>query len=597
MYQQDIRGIAPHNLKELFWRLYKPHKTYVLFFFIFSGLIGLNGLVNSYLMKMIVDILNYTESKTFSYKAVLGPAIFIVLNFELHNLSWRGINYINLKISPLVKNILTSQAFNYIHLQSRPFFQDGLSGSISNNITMLADNIEAITNTISPRLVRGIVHMVVALLTTYFVHPLFSLALFVWATGFMGVSLLFAKKIRSLAYSWTKSQSQVAGHIVDSVMNASSVKLFSQSRFELSVLQKSLNVMKEKFQDKEKFFLKFYFVQGLSVTCLVAYTVYLLIQLRMVNQVTIGDFAFILGMLLYFAENIWDFTEQIDLLNKAIGKCNHSLQTLYQPLEILDHSSAKHLYIKEGKIRFENVSFYYKHALPLFQHMTLEISPGQKVGLVGYSGSGKSTFVNLLMRLYDVIDGQILIDDQNIKFITQESLHKAIGMIPQDPSLFHRSIKENILYGNPKASEQEILEAAHKANAHDFIMKLPQGYESRVGERGTKLSGGQRQRIAVARAILKNSPILILDEATSQLDSVTENIIQGSIKDWMRDRTTLVIAHRLSTVMDMNRILVFDKGYIVEDGTHDELLALSGTYKKLWDAQVGGFLPTTETPR
>lgn len=594
MYQQDIRGIAPNNLRELFKSLYKPHKTYMLFFFIFSGLIGLHGLVNSYLMKAIIDALTSIEGKTFSYEIALWPAVFIVLNFELHNLSWRGINYINLRIAPLVRNKLISQAFEYIHLQSMHFFQESLSGSTSNNITMLADNVEEIASRILPRLIRGIVHMVIALIATYFVNPLFSIALFVWAGGFTGVSLLFAKKIRSLADSWTKSQSQVSGHIVDSVMNFSSVKLFSQSQFELSLLQNSLNVMKQKFQTKEKFFLKFYFLQGLSVTCLVAYAVYLLIQLRMSNQVTIGDFAFILGMLLYFTENVWDFTEQIDILNKAVGKCNHSLKALFQPIEILDNPNAKPLRIKEGKIKFENASFHYKQATPLFQHKSIEILPGQKVGLVGYSGSGKSTFVNLLMRLYDVIEGQILIDGQNIQLVTQESLHKAIVMIPQDPSLFHRSIKENILYGNPKATDKEVIEAARKANAHDFIMKLPQAYESHVGERGVKLSGGQRQRIAIARAILRNSPILVLDEATSQLDSVTENMIQGSLEELIKDRTTLIIAHRLSTVLHMDRILVFDKGCIIEDGSHNELLALNGTYKKLWDAQVGGFLPTTE---
>ncbi len=594
MYQENIRGIAPNNLMELFWSLYKPYKAYMLFFFIFSGLIGLNGLVNSYLMKVIIDALTYIEGKTLSYKTVLWPAIFIILNFELNNLSWRGINYINLRIAPDVRNKLISQAFEYIHLQSMHFFQESLSGSTSNNITMLADNVEEIASRILPRLIRGTVHVVIALITTYFINPLFSIALFVWSCCFTGVSLFFAKKIRSLADNWTKSQSQVSGHIVDSVINFSSVKLFSQSQFELSLLQNSLNVMKQKFQTKEKFFLKFYFLQGLSVTCLVTYAVYLLIQLKISNQVTIGDFAFILGMLLYFTENVWDFTEQIDILNKAVGKCNHSLKALYQPIEILDNPNAKPLCIKEGKIKFENASFHYKQKTPLFEHKSIEILPGQKVGLVGYSGSGKSTFVNLLMRLYDVVEGQILIDGQNIQLVTQESLHKAIVMIPQDPSLFHRSIKENILYGNPKATDEEVIEAARKANAHDFIMQLPQAYESHVGERGVKLSGGQRQRIAIARAILRNSPILVLDEATSQLDSVTENMIQESLKELIKGKTTLIIAHRLSTVLHMDRILVFDKGRIVEDGSHNQLLALNGIYKKLWDAQVGGFLPTAE---
>ena len=212
------------------------------------------------------------------------------------------------------------------------------------------------------------------------------------------------------------------------------------------------------------------------------------------------------------------------------------------------------------------------------------------MGLVGYSGSGKSTFVNLILRLYDVTDGAIFIDEQNIRDITQDSLHENIAMIPQDPILFQRNLMDNIRYGRIDATNEEVIESAKEAYAHEFIIKLPQGYDSLVGERGIKLSGGQRQRVAIARAALKNAPIMILDEATSQLDSVTEALIQGSLWKLMQNKTTIVIAHRLSTLLHMDRILVFDKGKIVEDGTHDNLLAKNNLYKKLWDAQVGSFL-------
>jgi len=218
------------------------------------------------------------------------------------------------------------------------------------------------------------------------------------------------------------------------------------------------------------------------------------------------------------------------------------------------------------------------------------IKPGQKVGLVGYSGSGKSTFVNLILRLFDVTEGAIKIDGQDIREVTQDSLHEAIAMIPQDPSLFHRSIFENILYGRKDATNEEVIKAAKRAYAHEFIVTLSQGYDTQVGERGVRLSGGQRQRIAIARAILKNAPILILDEATSQLDSVTEIEIQQSLWNLMQHKTSLVIAHRLSTLLSMDRILVFDQGCIVEDGSHQELLDQNGLYKQLWEAQIGGFL-------
>jgi ATP-binding cassette subfamily B protein len=273
------------------------------------------------------------------------------------------------------------------------------------------------------------------------------------------------------------------------------------------------------------------------------------------------------------------------------GSVEQALTLLKDATEIQDAPSAGELVVNKGKIVFDNVNFNYKGAEPLFDDTAVTIEPGQKVGLVGYSGGGKTTFVNLILRLYDVTNGCVLIDGHDIKQVTQDSLRANIGMIPQDPSLFHRSLMENIRYGKIDASDEEVIEASKRAHAHEFIGKLSNGYESLVGERGVKLSGGQRQRIAIARAILKNAPILILDEATSQLDSVTENFIQKSLKELMAGKTTIVIAHRLSTLLHMDRILVFDTGKIVADGTHSELLAKSSLYKTLWDAQVGGFLP------
>lgn len=226
----------------------------------------------------------------------------------------------------------------------------------------------------------------------------------------------------------------------------------------------------------------------------------------------------------------------------------------------------------------------------MFEDKSIVISAGQKVGLVGYSGAGKSTFINLILRLFEVQNGRILIDDQDIKNVTQESLHQAITMVPQDPSLFHRTIMENIRYGRLDASDDEVKKAAQSACAHEFILKLPLGYDTLVGERGVKLSGGQRQRISISRAILKNSPILILDEATNQLDSVNEKDIQESLWNLIQDKTTIIVAHRLSTLLNMDRILVFNQGKIVQDGTHNELLG-RGLYKTLWDAQISGFLP------
>ena len=244
------------------------------------------------------------------------------------------------------------------------------------------------------------------------------------------------------------------------------------------------------------------------------------------------------------------------------------------------------LRLTQGKIVFKNVIFCYEKSSPLFKNMNLTIESGQKVGLAGYSGAGKSSFVSLLLRLFDIQKGQILIDDQDISTVTQKSLRELIAYIPQDPTLFHRSIYENIAYGKSNCSHEEVIEASKKAQAHEFIMKLPYQYNTYVGERGIKLSAGQRQRIAIARAFLKNAPILFLDEATSQIDSITESYIQEVLNDLMVNKTTLIIAHRLSTLINMDRILVFDKGKIVQDGTHFELMKQKGLYKDLFSGII-----------
>ena len=278
-----------------------------------------------------------------------------------------------------------------------------------------------------------------------------------------------------------------------------------------------------------------------------------------------------------------------------LGNISDGVAVFVQPHEIIDKTDAPVLKVNRGEIEFNDVCFTYHEGLQVFEHLNVTIEPKQQVGLVGFSGSGKSTFVNIMLRLFEPQSGEINIDGQNILNVTQDSLRENVSIIPQDPQLFHRSLMENIRYGRLDATDDEVIEAAKKAHAHEFILQAEKQYDSLVGERGVKLSGGQRQRIAIARAILKDSPILILDEATSSLDSVTEKKIQLALENLMKDRTVVVVAHRLSTISHMDRILVFDQGKIIEDGSHQQLLQRDGHYAHLWNMQAGGFLPEKDT--
>lgn len=309
------------------------------------------------------------------------------------------------------------------------------------------------------------------------------------------------------------------------------------------------------------------------------------------GRLSTGEVVFIFNTTWNITMMAWLAGLELPNLFKEIGICRQALTIIQDPHDINDSSHAKPLQVAKGEIIFDRVTFRYLHHQNLFQDKNIIIEAGDKVGLVGFSGSGKTTFANLILRYYDIQSGRILIDGQDISQVTQDSLREQISMIPQDPTLFHRSLMENIRYGRLDATDEEVIEASKKAHCHEFIQKMPEKYHALVGERGVKLSGGQRQRIAIARAILKNAPILILDEATSALDSVTEKEIQEGLEILMQNHTTLVIAHRLSTLSGMNRILVFKDGKIVEDGTHEELLQAQDHYAQMWDMQAGGFLP------
>jgi ATP-binding cassette subfamily B protein len=588
-----MNNMLPQNLGSFVWHFLKPYKNIVALFVCVALLAGCWGPFNSLLIKYMINAISSSHPENLAL--LTWPAILLVLNFIVFdNFTWRSIGYLNYKFQPVIKNQIISEVFKFELGLSHQFFHVNLSGRIASQINTLADNIERILHHISADFIRGFSLLTVAFVTMYYVNQTFFYTLAVWLFAFSTFGIFMSKRLVDLSDVHTNAESVISGQLVDSITNSSNVSTFARRFYEVSRLDEFLLVTKKKFQSKELFLLVLHSVQGGLIAVMLGFMVYFLIQLYGQRLVSVGDFALILGLSMEVAHMTWYTMSQVDEFNQAVGKCKQSLKMLIVPQDIKDKRHAKNLMVTKGQITFFDVKFHYKGAEPLFQNKSIMIEAGQKVGLVGYSGSGKSTFVNVILRLFDVTDGAILIDGQDIRDVTQDSLRANIALIPQDPSLFHRTLLENIRYGRIEATDDAVIEAARKAHAHEFISALPEGYASPVGERGVKLSGGQRQRIAIARAILKNAPILILDEATSQLDSVTESHIQESLWELMQDKTTIVIAHRLSTLLHMDRILVFDQGKIVEDGTHAALLAKNGLYKTLWDAQVGGFLPDSE---
>lgn len=399
--------------------------------------------------------------------------------------------------------------------------------------------------------------------------------------------MYFSRHIKILSDVFASSKTTLVGKIVDSISNAINVRIFSRNDYEQQQIITATIDTVIKDRAMQRHILGMHILFDVSIIALMSAMMFSLVYMYSKGLVTVGDFAFIISLSISMFFNLWFFASQFVQFAEHLGKCSQALTMITAPHAITDKVDAKELNVAKGRIEFYNVIFYYNRSTNVFENINVTIGATQKVGLVGLSGSGKTTFVNLILRFFDIKSGTISIDGKNIAEVTQDSLRKSISMIPQDTSLFHRSLMDNIRYGRIGASDKEVIKASKQAHCHAFIEQLPEKYEALFGERGIKLSGGQRQRIAIARAILKDAPILILDEATSALDSITEKRIQESLHSLMEGRTSIIIAHRLSTLSEMDRILVFDKGHIIEDGTHKKLLKNKGHYARMWKIQAG----------
>lgn len=544
-----------------------------------------------FIYKNIIDILG-NDTITVNERSAIALFFLIPMSagFIISTAANRYREFIHIRIvSNLIKDIYDF-SFNKLANHSYKFYSDRFTGSLVAKIKRFSRALEVIHKTLIGTFWFVLIYISSAIVVLYHQSKIISLYLIIWTLLYFALTLFFIKQKMKLDVEEADADSRITGVLADSITNILNIKVFSSFTQEFNYFKRFSLKLKDKTYISSRFGMMRSITQAVFMLIFQIFILYTMIGLWGKGEITVGVFALTYVYLFTIFERVWDLSEDSTAFMKAVADMKEAVDIFEAPVEVKDIKEPEICRIERGIIEIRDISFRYIEENAVFEDFSLKVNEGEKVGLVGHSGSGKSTITKLLLRFMDVQKGEILIDNQNITKIKQDDLREKISYVPQDPLLFHRPIKENISYSKPLATENEIIEVAKKAHAHEFISGFSKGYDTLVGERGVKLSGGERQRVAIARAMLKDAPILVLDEATSSLDSVSESYIQEAFGELMRGRTTLVIAHRLSTIQKMDRIIVLDKGKIVEEGTHKELLAKGGVYKDLWDHQTGGFL-------
>jgi ATP-binding cassette subfamily B protein len=566
-------------------------KGWLLLMLLFEFGQAAGNILVPYAIKDIMDAVAQQKADALISISSANPLVLLTALNVAEILFSRASGAVLITIGPRLRRHTTESLYAYLQHHSSRYFSEHFAGALAHRISETAVSLNHTLWALICDFWPIAISFAVSVALLYHVHA--DLGLFVagWVLVYVVISFLMATRCQPYSQNYAAMRSLVNGKIVDAVSNMQNAKLFARLQFEQEYLGGYLTDELKQARRTFWFMERVRWFQFIAAAVLKVGTLYFALMLWQQKLISVGDFAMSAGLALLIIGDARNLSRRFLEFFEYIGNIDNGVNTIIKPHEIVDTSDAKELKVGSGCIEFKNVSFGYDQDHLVFDNLNVLISPGQRVGLVGFSGSGKSTFVNLILRNYEPQHGQILIDGTDIAAVTQDSLHRQVSLIPQDPSLFHRSLQENIGYGRLNTDFEQIQQAALAAHADTFIQAMPLGYGALVGERGVKLSGGQRQRIAIARVILKDAPILILDEATSSLDSVTEQTIQENLDKVVGRKTVIAVAHRLSTIAHLDRILVFDQGHIVEDGTHEELLSKQGYYYHLWSRQAGGFLP------
>lgn len=574
---------------QTFWISMRPYKWSLLVIFVLIVMSNIGNVIIPLFYKSFFDVLSNTTTIDRVSKLTNIISVILLIN-GIAWLSWRISTYINNVFQPRVKKDLETRSFAYILDHSYAFYSNAFVGSLVRKIHRLANAFDKLMDEIQYSII-GLIIVVFGDLIVLFLRDVrlgFVLSICVLLIGTFNIGFATWK----LKYDYAKSllDSESTAVMSDALTNSITIKMFTAREHEKNIFH---NVM-ERWRKAQT---QLWHIEGISeaiqggLMILAEFVMfYVAIRLWEKGLMSVGDFALIQGFMIGIFMRVWSLGKSIRHIYEAFADAAEMIEILDTPYEVKDNPRAIALHPHNGLIEFKDVLFTFNKTRHVLKHMDLTIQPREKIALVGSSGAGKSTITKLLLRFYDIDSGKILIDGQNIAKVTQDSLRSQIAMVPQEPILFHRSLMDNIRYGRPDATDEEVFAAARRARCHEFIMELPETYHTFVGERGIKLSGGERQRIAIARAILKDAPILVLDEATSSLDSESESLIQSALDELMKGKTTIAIAHRLSTIMRMDRIVVMDKGHVVDSGTHQDLHKKEGIYKKLWEIQAGGFI-------
>ena len=579
----------PNTPLRFIWHVSKPHKKFV-FWSIFTVTVAeILGTSTPFIFKAIIDNANAvlagtTEVSKLWFWAIAYPVAGLIIG-----LSWRSSGFIGMQWATRANATAYATLFRYLSSHSHSYFSNRFAGSLSSKVSHASEGSQSTIESFLWNYYSTTLSLLVtsAYLATTNVKTAILFLLLVLIL--IPINIFLTKYRRPHVVRYSAQATKARGYAVDAITNMSAVRQFARTEDEQHRFHEQIDLMRllnlKQWRLSEWSLLINNVLIILFEGIILLYSVYQWTK----GTVSVGELVMIVALLASIQGSLIHIGSSLNSFIRRIGEIQEGLSDIIVDYEIDDRADAKRLVVKDGEIHWNNVTFKYEDNV-VFDDFNLTIKPGERIGLVGSSGAGKTTFVSLLLRQHELSGGAIMIDSQDIAEVTQDSLRENVAVVPQEPMLFHRSIRENIVYGKPNATDDEVIAVAKKAQAHEFVSALPQGYDTLVGERGVKLSGGQKQRIAIARAMLKDAPVLVLDEATSALDSESEVAIQKALHELMEGKTVIAIAHRLSTLREMDRIIVLEAGKIVENGTHDELTKNGGLYARLWEHQAGGFL-------